>query len=274
MGKISGAYTKEQPCVKVQFSVFYWKLVLVDFDFEKLYQDYNNVQLLEIIEHPEQYQPKAVEAAKNIIAIRNPDEQEMMVARQHFSAAPEIGFWTLRFHWIRRQFQTYFLPIVTPEEEFQPTNWFKAVIGIYIILVLFRTFSFFKLLWYYLRCSSCQWDLGMSISMVELATLLTTLLLLRKRHPWAWKLLFGYNLIVIVTGAFNLFYTVQVSGIPSSYYVGTLVVMTIRLYFAWFLWQYEVAGFFGILSNDHKKDTLVVATIMAVAILFVVKYLG
>ena len=55
-------------------------------DFIKKYEAYSTIQLLRIIDSPDDYQPDAVEAAKAIISNRRLSEEEIEIARDGYNA--------------------------------------------------------------------------------------------------------------------------------------------------------------------------------------------
>lgn len=60
----------------------------MDFDFQKEYTRYNNVELLRMLHLKEQYQPEAIAAVRAILASRDVTEEEQLMAEEHSRPEP------------------------------------------------------------------------------------------------------------------------------------------------------------------------------------------
>jgi hypothetical protein len=163
-------------------------------DFKEKYKAYTNLQLLYILNNSDDYQPKAVEAAKEIISGRqlNPEElaqlnNELETEKQAHRAATENSPLNRAINAGRSASQLF---IGTPETAATASErrlWIIALLPVSIIFT-WQLLSNFDLLLFMFSENSVSWDFFDILFIHWLITYPLTLYLLFKKKNWGWKL--------------------------------------------------------------------------------------
>src|SRR5258706_9951666 len=96
----------------------------MNFDFYDKYQQYSTVELLKIVKKAADYQPEAVDAARNILAQR-PITQHELGEADHLvkKEEKEAKAFSNKIDSYKEKAADFFEPIINPGVEVKPVKW-------------------------------------------------------------------------------------------------------------------------------------------------------
>lgn len=236
-------------------------------EFLELYKDYTNVQLLKIVNRPEDYQPKAVETAKILLEIRNVLDSEIKEV--------ENFYLNIKQNEINKQEKINFLkkkaielvqPIILPNEEFKPRIWLKIFL---IVLALQYVWLLYKSVSYFIVQANYNFDFFLFIQIIALLYYSLILYLLFRKKKWGWILLFSDNLIVLLSSLGRIYHYVKYQNYYEESFIEIIIPILLRAAFLLFLFRKDISAYFKV-TRKLKINTLLIVgigTVISVIIL-------
>ena len=252
-------------------------------DFYERYKTYSNSQLLDIIEHPGDYQPDAVETAKAIIQNRKPTEDEMKIARNELDAvSDEKSRKEQQKKEVRDKLKSISQTVIDHINPVQDT-FSSTQKKIRIISIVFGALYFlwiykeFGMLHFMFTDRSAEWGFDMITYILPLIFIPTLVILFYKKKKAGWYLL----MIHLVYSAISMIWLLHMSfkvrdldvpGIDSI--ISTAPVIIYILAFLFF------AGMIGVISQKDirsvyaiKKQTAILTIIIITLVISLGIYL-
>ena len=192
-------------------------------EFSEKFKTYSNADLLRVIENPDDYQPQAVETAKNIFADRQLPEMEVKIAKDELEIEKQEK---LRKELQKRAVEDKIKNIsksafdqINPIQKETPTSE-KTVIIISILLgglFLFQLYKEFGMLKFMFTDSYAEWDFSMVLYFLPLIIIPTATILfyMRKKTGWLLLTIFLTYSAVSVIGQFVLTIKMKPSGVSA-----------------------------------------------------------
>ena len=188
-------------------------------EFIKKYEAYSTIQLLRIIDSPNDYQPDAVEAAKAIISNRQLSEEEFEIARDGYNAEKqeeerkEKG---LKDN-LKNVYNSIF-DIINPMKggSLVAEKRVKIISAVLVGLFLFQLYQQLKML--YITFLEIGWDtFFIVVPLLPLIFIATVIVLFYKRKKTGWFMLTVYLIFSAVSEieTFVVFMTVNFVGVEA-----------------------------------------------------------
>ncbi len=117
-------------------------------------------------------------------------------------------------------------------------------------------------------CRDCFFSPSYIAGIINLMYVPFVFYLLYKRRKWGWILLFADNFLSVairIGSAYAFFKYREINGGETTEF---LLLCFIKAAFAFFLWRKDIQEFFSI-SENTKKDTLIIVSIISSIILFI-----
>jgi hypothetical protein len=232
-------------------------------NFYDEYKNYSNIELLKIIKRPDDYQPTAVEAAKQILQERTVSEDEVSEADNYYQSINKAKQLKKDKVDVYKEKVTDFLePVVKPGPEVSPAKWVNILLVAITLQYVWSLFNTARSLISFLKCKTCRFEIITFLPFVSLVYVPVIFYLLFKKRRWGWILLFADNLFVLILQLDNLSILFQ-PWVPHGINVFSLLwPIFLRILFAFFLWRKDITAFFGV-NDKTKKQTAATATLLA-----------
>lgn len=238
-------------------------------NFDELYSNYSNVELLIIVKKPEDYQIEAIQAATNHLSSRTITEAEYLEAEEfHFKLSEKSKQKQEKFDLLKEKALNIVDPIINPSEIIQPGKWLKLLLFVITIQYAWTTVSLLIDLIRIGFCKNCFFDPSYFAGIINLFYVPLIFFLLYKRRKWGWILLFADNFLSVVIRIGSSYAFFKYREIYGGETAEFLLLCFIKAAFAFFLWRKDIQEFFSI-SENTKKDTLILVSIISSIILFI-----
>ena len=159
-------------------------------DFIRQFETYSTIQLLRIIDSPNDYQPNAVEAAKKIISSRQLSGEEFEIAKGVLDAEKREKEQKDKLKNIYKSFFDAVNP--THHGTFIPQNTIRLISIVLGGLFLFQLYRELELMYAIFFVESTDWDFFMLVYFLPLIFFATVIVLFYKRKKAGWFLLAIY----------------------------------------------------------------------------------
>ena len=191
-------------------------------EFDEKFKNYSNSELLRIIDNPNDYQPQAVETAKNIISDRQLSEVEIKIAKEELEF--EIQEKSSKKQQKRaienkvKDVGKYIFDHINPIQQETPTSEKTIrIISIFFSgLFLFHIYKKFRMLMFMFTNSYAEWDFSLLFYFLPLIIIPSIAILFYTRKKIGWLLLIIYLTYsaVLEIGKFILAIKITSSYIP------------------------------------------------------------
>jgi hypothetical protein len=219
--------------------------------FLQTFEEYSNVELLKIIESPNDYQVEAIQAATQILLTREVTEEDFLETRLFIEAAEaKKKEEEEKMQTLFSEVKDFFQPLLHPGAEITLNKWLNIFLCFVAVQYFFSIYSSLTALYYFYQCELCGFDILIALQLAMLPYVPLVFYLLFKRKRWGWILLFADNALVGLT---------YISGLVIYSFTGSvyrnagsvLWPIFIRGFFVAFLLRDDVAEYFNI-SPERK----------------------
>ena len=146
----------------------------MDFNFLEEYKNYSNSELLKIIKHPDAYQNAAVEAAKQILEVRDISEKDYEAATDVIKVGnAEFENMIIKNDLTEEGLIDFISPAYRSNDLFPALKWlnvFLIAIAIQYIWALYHTAKYFIR---FLKCQSCTFGYYELMALADVALIFT-----------------------------------------------------------------------------------------------------
>ena len=237
-------------------------------DFFQRFEHYSNVELLKIIKRPEDYQPEAIEAAQQILSIRNISEEDQQEAELYFEDI-ELNnrLRKEKIEGYNRAIVDFLEPILKPSNKVSPNKWlaiFLVLVAIQYIYMLVK--AIIDLVRYIDRGIPIDWLF--TINLFGIVYIPFLFILLYKRKRWGWILLLADNVlsgILLLSQAYYIFKLQEYFPEGPGDFIWHLCM---RVVFIFFLLRKDVCDFFYIDSEAKVRISMILLGIGILIALF------
>lgn len=232
------------------------------------FEQYSNIDLLKILHKPDDYQPAALETARQILSSRDVSEQEKKEVELFYEERElEHELRKEKIDSYRRTITAFLEPILKPGDQVGPNKWLPIflllVVIQYVYLIVKSILDIFK---YVDRGVSMDWELFMSLIGLVYIPILFTLLYRRKR--WGWILLLADNIISMVLLLSQSYFIFKYQEYDPDGPIRFIWQMSIRGIFILFLWRNDISDYFNIELESKIRITVVLTVIGGLIALF------
>lgn len=178
-------------------------------DFEEKFNTYSNTDLLKIIDSPGDYQPQAVEVAKNIFASRQLNENEIEIAKAELAIQLQEKEKKKDIENKVKKIGISLLDNINPIQTKKPStdkqiNAISIIFGGLFLIQLYRKFGLISFMF---TDSDAKWDFIIVIDFLTLLIVPTASFLFFKRKKIGWTL-FSIYLVYSVISSIGLFFMI------------------------------------------------------------------
>jgi hypothetical protein len=216
-------------------------------NFPEQFKSYSNIELLKILQRPDDYQPEAVQAARNLLSEREVSPEELDEVQMHFQALDDdAAAKSERLNNYRNTVEDFLEPVIHPTREVGVAKWLKVFLVAVIVQYMFVIYESVAQIIQTLRCGYCSFYIAV-FAMLNLLYVPAVFYLLYKKRRWGWIILFADNLFSViskVSSSLTYYQYVQPTIIDS----GFLLIILFKIALLFFLWKKEVAHLFGVTS--------------------------
>lgn len=253
------------------------------FDFQEQFKHSPTIELLEILHHPENYQPAAVDAASAILKERQVTVTALEQAKNAFDEN-DVNGQSKKERTVDDGETSYLLDsILQPQHNARPAKWpvvLLVILAVPYLWILYvrgtHVLIFFR---YVLECKSNGFDTSnepvtifsciasvMSSQLVmnifSVVYIPAIFYLVYKRRKWGWILLFVDNMFAVISQLGQwYFYLKYQDNHEESFLLAFFLPTLIRAAFVYFLWRNEVTIFFPLSEETKKKVAIATALI-------------
>jgi hypothetical protein len=256
----------------------------MELDFNDQFSDYTNVELLKIVNRPEEYQSAAIDAASEILKKRLVSEKDVHATENYFIHIEEKErIKKEKAEAITNNLTDFLEPILKPGPTIEPKKWLNlflvAVALEYCWSVFFKIKYLIEYVKYLTRAHDGVADRGVDANLFyfEILSDLAIIIyipflfyLLYKKRRWGWILLYANQLMFLVFSVFQSYFYFKYRSIHHDYSGSSLFWIFLRGAFVYFLWQHRMASHFNI-TKETKTKTTAVAIILALIYLSLLK---
>lgn len=237
----------------------------MDFPFYEQFKELPTVELLKIVNRPEDHQASAVEAAARVLQEREVSPSDVAAVENYFTRLEEENNARIaRTNAYKEKATDLLQPVLQPTATLIPEKWFGSFLLVYGGYYIWGLYQFIKTQVLFLRCKDCPVMPGAIFwTFFDISYSTITFYLLLKQKRLGWILLFAWSIIFVVSriAQLNIYYKYKMFGRNEPTYF--LVPVLINTAFVFFLWRKEIAGLFGV-NEKTKKITAWVAIGIAV----------
>lgn len=178
-------------------------------DFEEKFKQYNYLQLLNIVENANDYQPSAVEAAKLMMANGNFTEEEIKQAHETLNSKQAdieqpIANYEKKLMDSARSLGNYILP---KHQRLQSDKIINVLSLFFFGIFLIQLFSQFQLLGFSFAQDSGRFDFSTVLFLMPLLYLPIASFLLYKRKKLGWILMVIYSVYIVSSSVVTFIFT-------------------------------------------------------------------
>lgn len=184
-------------------------------NYKEKFNKYSTVELLRIIDNSDDYQPQAVETARDLLANRQLSEEEIKIAKEEIEASTKDS---LRKEKKKKQLEEDFKKIwesivenINPIQN-KPLTGEKTIKIIAIIfsgLFLIQLYKEFGMLCFIFSNSAAVWDLSMVFYFIPLIALPTAIILFYKRKKTGWFIMAIFAIYSAISKVFLFIITLK-----------------------------------------------------------------
>lgn len=187
-------------------------------NFEEKFKSYNNVQLLNIIENPNDYQASAIEAAKKIFAERKLSDKELEIAKtelthqQHLNIQKKQKQEALanKIHSIKNTVFDHLNPVPTASRT--PERIVKGIsilFGVLFVLQLVQEFNMSRPMFI---SRNADWGFKTIFHFLPLIVLPTTTILFALHKKTGWILMISYSMYSAISSLGLFMMAIKLQG--------------------------------------------------------------
>jgi hypothetical protein len=250
-------------------------------DFIERFNKHDNSHLLKIAESKGEYQPEAVEAAKNILASRRLTALEMETARTEIAneqlEKDRLAQKKIELKNELKDLGTSVADTINPVQEGEPTanKIIKTTTVIFSFLFLYMLYRDYNFLKFVITDANAKWDLSVLTCVLPLVWVPLATFLFYKHLKAGWILLAAYNVYSLTTTIMLIFMELvrQPSSIPMLEHlfpptsIATFVITLV--FFGGSIWLISKSNIREVYRIDGKAmRTTIVITAIATLVLF------
>lgn len=228
----------------------------MNFDFLELYKDHTNIQLLQILENPESYQPSAVNAARELLAYRVVTDADLAAVNPPVSETKVFE---------EESIADLVDRLTNPSST--TNKWVMPFIVVVMAYCAYAVFNTLQLFWARYQIGFQGYFMpAMLTATIAYNVVLCTLLL--KRNKWGWLLFAAHQVVVISADMGRIVMYIGERGehiLSSSFLMGQLVLHAGLLFC---LWSEPISGAFNI-SQKVKTGYLAIALMLALRAVYI-----
>lgn len=242
--------------------------------FSELYKNYTSAELLEIVQLPSNYQPTAVEAAREILQSRNISEQDTIIAEKRIEETKA------ELPYLQKQFKRYNDYFFNSVEAIHQLGWRNSIP---LLLVIAYAFAIKSALISLYHTFDKKDQYSMALYGISLCIVPFYLYLFFSKSKWFWILLFSDSILGIFyeikNVVFSLFTSIVGSGDFSTiihsilevdgltFYFSILFMICLKCLFVYYFSLAEIEAYYKITSRIKHNVLLVVFIIIFLAII-------
>jgi hypothetical protein len=242
--------------------------------FTELYNSYSNIELLEIVKNPNNYQPDAVAAAENILKTRNISEHEFKTAEIKVAEAKS------QTPYIQQLFKKYNDYFFSSNPTIHSLGWLNIIPLIFLLTAIYSVYSLIEKI---PSCISKNDFLYLSIYILNLVAIAFILYLFIIQSKWFWILLFADKILGVFsnikTFVIDVFHNIIdysslnmfINDFFDIDYVLNRSTNVFQILFSiaviYYLNQTAIKDFYKIDENIKRKVVLVTSIIIGLAII-------
>ncbi|OSZ77982.1 hypothetical protein CAP35_06855 [Chitinophagaceae bacterium IBVUCB1] len=232
------------------FSLLHNAAVPMDFDFEALYAQYSNVDLLKITRQTDKYQPAAIAAANTILQQREVTQQEIdevdaffrePIVKEHYKKHIRFG--------LEDRIAEFVNPYSNTMTRVNPKLWWRIML-LYLAWIIIETSYDSYLL------AIEMWGMMGPLELLKLIDPLYSVLvfyLILKRASWGWILLFVSTGILVMSAMYWLLKYRLIFYENSSLLLGAVMFLIVRITLLFFMWKEDIANYFKVTQTIKRN---------------------
>lgn len=233
-------------------------------DFFDRYSGYSNIELLRIIEQSVNYQPKAVETARQILNTRNiTDEEKAFVINELKQIREKEAVKKEKVDGFMRLVTGLVEPLINPQKKLDYSKWFYILcicMTLQYIVVVYKAVKYFAEFWSY---GSYTFGAYETLEIVHLVYIPFLIYLLLKRKKWGWILTFFNSIFINISSIAGLFIFFKYIDFYNDDLVNFLFPVVYYSFMIYNLLKPEVKELFAIDSILQRK-IIVYSTLISV----------
>lgn len=240
----------------------------MDFNFLETYKDYSTAELLKIVQHPDDYQPAAVDAATQLLSKRQISEADVQQADEYVQIKEqEAKKRAEKSNDYKAKTGELFEPFTNPEKEL-PARWIHYLLALIVLQYLWVLYTAFKHFVEFFNCSYCELNFYSVILIVSLVYIPVVFYLIYKKRKSGWIVLFAINLfglIMLLIPFVNIIYRFAISTGTLITIVGPLLI---KAAVTAFLWRKAVVRYFNVTEEARNRTALLTGIVTAIFLLY------
>lgn len=258
----------------------------MSFDYKTLYKNHSNQELLKIINQPEQYQPEAIAAAKEILAAREVSEEDEHEVKKEFynkQVEKEMKAETINAfkETISDKLQYLINPIRYPNQKISPVYWITVLVLINVLYYIWYLPSNIRLIVFILsnkyNDTPAYIFLNLLPYIIQLFYTPFFCYLLLKRSKWGWILLASPYMILVIAQLNNLFNLYVLQNSRSDLFLSepldptyNLLSIAYSALLLFFVFKEKVRDFFSVSKILAKRTVIFTLLLIILYYIFLV----
>jgi hypothetical protein len=239
------------------------------FDFLEQYQNYSTIELLKIVERPDDYQPLAVDAAAQILKERMiTEEDKSAVEKYYLEIDKKEKEQKEKLKAYKDSVTDLVEPIVYPKETVEPRKFVRILLLLIALQYAWWFFNQTKRLIRIFKHGVPPFEFLFYFQFINVLYVPIIFLLVYKRKKWGWILLFADSLFTLVLLLSEVSFVIE-GYFKSLWY---FYVIFIRLLFLLVLWRPMIAEHFKVTLHT-KRNTFFLVIAIALAFLGIVYFI-
>ena len=225
------------------------------------FEQYSNIELLKIVHRPDDYQPEAVETARQILTSRvisANEKEEVELFYEERALEQELRKEKIVSY--NRKVSEFLEPILKPGDHVSPKKWLPIFLVLVVIQFVYMFVRTIIVIMKYID-RGIPMDGQLLISLMGLVYIPILFMLLYRRKRWGWILLLGDNLFSVVMLLSQSYFIFKYQEYDPDGPVLFLWQMSMRSVFIWFLWRTEIADYFNIEDESKIRIAAIIAVI-------------
>ncbi len=248
--------------------------------FTERYKSYSNAELIKVIESSSDYQPEAVETAKNEIAQRQLTDKELKEAKTELeNQRQEKNNQIEKKREIEnkvKKIATSIVDTINPIQQSTPSTdkLIRLIMIVFVLISVYQLYDNFEMLKFMFSNSGGEWDFSIILYFVPLflVPIAAALFWFRKKIGWILLVIYMTNSAVNSIGLLIQTWNMKSFGIPAfdSVFpqISPLTYILTFLYFAGIIWVISKGNIRNVYGINKKIMfiTIGITTILTVVL--------
>jgi hypothetical protein len=243
-------------------------------DFNKIYKDYSNAELLKILKRPTEYQPAAITAATQILEKRHVTSDDHQIVDDYFNDIDNNKkVRKEKTEDLRDKTLDLLEPVLKPSPEIEANKWVNILLLLLAIQYLWTIVVAVIQVVNYTQCYDCSMDISFWAKASAIVYVPFIFFLLLKRRRWGWILLFADNLFSVIARLSQAYIFFKYQSVHQGDTASFLLPLFIRSAFLYFLWREPIAEHFRIDEKTKMKTakiTTIITLLYIIAVIVIV----